>query len=106
LYHFEKYFQNNGIKHHTIVPFNRQQNGVVERMNRTLLNMVRSMIFFKNVKLMFWGEAVLCVVYIKKISHSTALHNKTPYVMWHGHLLVVKNLRIFGSTCYALILEI
>jgi transposase InsO family protein len=102
---FEKYLQDNGIKHQTIVPYNPQQNGVAKCMNRTLLNMIRSMMFFKNVKLMFWGEAVLCVVYIKNRSPSAALQNKTPYEMWHGHLPVVKHLRIFGSTCYALIPE-
>ena len=61
---FEKYLQENGIKHQTTVPYNPQQNGVVERMNMTLLNMVRSMMFFKNVKSMFWGEAVfLCCLH-------------------------------------------
>ena len=79
---FEKYLQENGIKHQTTVPYNPQQNGVAERMNRTLLNMVRSMMFFKNVKLMFWGEAVLCAVYIKNRCPSAALQNKTPYEMW------------------------
>ena len=49
---FEKYLQDDGIKHQTIVPYNPQQNGVEERMNRTLLNMVISMMFFTNVKLM------------------------------------------------------
>ena len=44
--------------------YNPQQNGVAERMNRTILNMVRSMMFFKNVKLMFWDDAVLCDVYV------------------------------------------
>ena len=102
---FEKYLQENGIKHQTIVPYNPQQNGVAERMNRTLLNMVRSMMFFKNVKLMFWGEAVLCAVYIKNRCPSAALQNKTPYEMWHFHLLAVNHFRIFGSTCYALIPE-
>ena len=72
-------------------------------MNQTLLNMVRSMMFFKNVKLMFWGEAVLCAVYIKNRSPSTALQNKTPYEMWYGHLPRVKHFRVFGCTCYALI---
>ena len=43
---FEKYLQENGIKHQTIVPYKPQQNGVAERMNMTLLNMVRSMMFF------------------------------------------------------------
>lgn len=61
--------------------------------------------FFKNVKLMFWGDAVLCVVYIKNRSPSAALQNKTPYEMWHGHLPTVKHFRVFGSTCYALISE-
>jgi transposase InsO family protein len=51
---FEIYLHQHGIKHQTIVPYNPQQNGVAERMNMTLLNMVHSMLFFKNVKLMFW----------------------------------------------------
>ena len=39
--------QENGIKYQTTVPYNPQQNGVAERMNRTLLNMVRSMTFLR-----------------------------------------------------------
>ena len=62
---FERYLQDNGIKHQTTIPYSAQQNGVTESMNRTLLNMVRSMMFFQNVKFMFWGEAVLCAVYIR-----------------------------------------
>ena len=62
-------------------------------------------VFFKNVKLMFWGEAIICGVYIKNICPSTVIQNTTPYEMWHGHLLIVKHFRIFGSTCYALIPE-
>jgi hypothetical protein len=93
-----------GIKHQTIVPYNPQHNGVVERMNKTLLNMVRSMMFFKNVKLMFWVDAVLCAVYVKNMCPSHALKNKTSYEMWYGStFLGVVHLRVFGSTCYALI---
>ena len=103
--YFEKYLQDNGIKHQTTIPYNPQENGVGECMNKTPLNMVRSMMFFKNVKLMFWREAIFCVVYIKNRCPSVALQNKTPYEMWHGHLPVVKHFRIFGSTCYALIPE-
>eukprot|EP00253_Pinus_taeda_P024327 PITA_24327 len=47
---FEQYLRQHGIKHQTIVPYNPQQNGVAERMNRTILNMVRSMLFFKKCK--------------------------------------------------------
>ena len=67
--------------------------------------MVRSMMFFKNVKFMFWGEEVLCDVYIKNRCPSVALQKITPYEMWHDHLPAVKHFRIFGSTCYALIPE-
>ena len=47
--------------------------------------------FFKNVKLMFWGDAVKCAAYLRNRSPSNALDNKTPH------------LRVFGSTYYALI---
>ena len=65
--------------------------------------MVRSMMFFKNVKLMFWADVVLCVVYIKNRCPYNAIRNKTPYEMWYGHVPSVKHLKVFGSTCYALI---
>ena len=58
---FEQYLRQHGIKHQTTVPYNPQQNGVAERMNRTILNMVRSMLFFKNVKIMFWAD--VCLLY-------------------------------------------
>ena len=64
--------------------------------------MVRSMMFFKNVKLMFWIDADLCVVYIKNRCPN-AIRNKTPYEMWHGHIPSIKHFRVFGSTCYYLI---
>lgn len=85
------------------MPYNPQYNGVAERMNRTILNMVRSMLFFKNVKIMFCADAVLCAAYIKNRCPSNAIRNKTPYEMWYGHVPSVKHFRVFGSTYYALI---
>ena len=61
------------------------------------------MMFFKNVKLMFWADVVLCVVYINNRCPSNTIKNKTPFEMWHGHITSVKHFRDFGSTCYALI---
>jgi hypothetical protein len=72
-------------------------------MNMTLLNIVCSMMFFKNVKLMFWVDVVLCVVYVKNRCPSNALQNKTLYEMWYGLIPSVRHLRVFGSTYYALI---
>lgn len=100
---FENHLHQHGIKHQTIVPYNPQHNGVAERMNKTILNLVCSMMFFKNVKLMFLVDAVLCVVYINNWCLSNAIRNKSPYGMLYGHIPPVKHLRVFGSTCYALI---
>src|SRR5271168_1609904 len=61
------------------------------------------MLFFKNVKIMFWADAVLCAAYIKNRCPSNAIRNKTPYELWYGHVPSVKHLRVFGSTCYVLI---
>eukprot|EP00253_Pinus_taeda_P023640 PITA_23640 len=61
------------------------------------------MLFFKNVKIMFWADVVLCVAYIKNRCPSNAIRNNTPYELWYGHVPSVKHLRVFGSTYYALI---
>jgi transposase InsO family protein len=100
---FENYLCQHGIQHQTTIPYNPQQNGVAETMNMNLSNMVRSMMFFKNVKLMCWDDAILCAVYVKNKIPSHALGNKTPYEMWYGRIPSVRHLRVFGSTCYALI---
>ena len=44
---FEDYLRQHGISHQTTVPYNPQQNGVPERMNRTIMNMVLSMILLR-----------------------------------------------------------
>jgi len=63
--------------------------------------MVHSMMFFKNVKLILWDDAFLCALDIKNRCPSHA-HN-TPYEMWYGQIPLVRQLRVFGSTCYSLI---
>jgi transposase InsO family protein len=74
---FKIYRHQHGIKHQTTVPYNPQQKNMAEKMNRTLLNMVHSMMFFKNVKLMSWHDAVLCAVYVKNMCPSHSLKKKT-----------------------------
>ena len=72
-------------------------------MNRTLMNMARSMMFFKNEKLMFWCDAVVCATYLRNRIPSHAIEYKTPHEIWFSPLPLIRNLRVFGSTCYALI---
>lgn len=89
---FEDYLCWNGIKHCITVLGNPQQNGVAERMNRTILNIVRAMLYFKVMKFLFWVEATF---------HVVDICNWSPYQIWYGHPPWVKHLRIFGSPFYA-----
>src|ERR1044072_6030077 len=59
----EEFCKENGIIHDITAPYT-QHNGVTERRNRTVLNMVRSMLKGKNLSHSFWGEAVMIAVYV------------------------------------------
>ncbi|GKV53076.1 hypothetical protein SLEP1_g59622 [Rubroshorea leprosula] len=70
---FQNFCENNGIRHFLIVLRSPQQNGVVEQKNRTILNMVRSMLRSKNMPKELWAEAVACAVYLSNISPSKSV---------------------------------
>lgn len=55
---FQDYCEKHGIKRHLTAPYSPQQNGVVERRNRTLLEMTRSILKHMNMPNYIWGEAV------------------------------------------------
>lgn len=52
-----------GIRHQTTVPYTPQQNGMAERMNRTIVEKARCMLFGDNLGISFWAEAVSTAVY-------------------------------------------
>jgi hypothetical protein len=62
-----------------------------------------SMLFFKNEKLMFWADNILCATYVKYRFPYYSLENKSPYEICYGRIPSVRHLRVFVSTYYALI---
>ena len=60
-----------------------QQNGVAERRNRTLLDIVRSMMAQANLPISFWGDALLTANYILNCVPSQSV-SSTPYKLWKG----------------------
>ena len=100
---FKTYCRENGIRRHLTNVYTPQQNGVVERMNRTLLGMARSMLTFKRLSPTYWAEAIDTVVYLRNRSPTASLDRITPYEAWFGFKPQVKHLRVFGSVCYALV---
>jgi transposase InsO family protein len=75
---FNAYCKKQGIRRYLTAPYIPQQNGVAERKNRTILDMIRSMIKTKEMPKEFWAEIVQCAVYIQNRRPHTILENKTP----------------------------
>ncbi|KAL4378121.1 hypothetical protein GQ457_02G036680 [Hibiscus cannabinus] len=73
-------------------PYSPQQNGVAERKNRTIMNMVRSMMIARGVPKCFWAEAVNWAVHVLNRSPTLTVQNMTPEEAWSGKRpSVVKN---------------
>ena len=73
-----------GVKHYTTTPYTPQQNGVVERRNRTVVEMARCLLKSKGVPGEFWGEAVTTAVYLLNRAPTSSLRGKTPYEAWYN----------------------
>jgi len=73
---FNDFCSSNGINHEVTAPYTPQHNGILERKNRTLVNMIRSMLKQKK------------------------LQDKTPEETWCGVKPSVQHLKIFGSLCF------
>lgn len=93
---------NQGIERRLTVPRTPEQNGVAERMNRTLLDMARCLMIQSRLPLMFWAEAVATACHIRNRCPSSSLSGAIPYEMWTGKKTVWNYLRAFGSTVYVL----
>ena len=98
---FSSYMNDHGIQHQLTVPYSPQQNGVAERMNRTLLNHTRSMLLSRNISKSFWAEALSTAVHIRNRVTSRSLPpNTTPHHRWIGVAPNLSYLRIFGAKCW------
>jgi hypothetical protein len=97
---FVKYCAEKGISHEFTSPYSPEQNGVAERLNRTIMESVRSMIYHAGLPLVFLAKACSTAVYIYNRSPTTALKDKTPYECLFGRKTDISNLRVFGCKCY------
>jgi len=75
---FKRYCEELGFQHNITCPYTPQHNIVVERKNRTIMNMARSMLKAKGMPNYFWAEAVTCVAYLINRSPTWSVPNTTP----------------------------
>ncbi|GJV08919.1 retrovirus-related pol polyprotein from transposon TNT 1-94 [Tanacetum coccineum] len=89
-----------GIEHQTSTPRTPEQNGVVERQNRTLVEAARTMLSASKLPLSFWAEAVATACYTQNRSIIISTHGKTAYHIINDRKPSIKHLHIFGCICY------
>ncbi|KAH9679844.1 hypothetical protein KPL71_026299 [Citrus sinensis] len=97
---FEAFCQKHGILRHKTVRFTPQQNGLAERMDRTIVDKTRCMLINLKLPRCFWAEAVSTACYLVNKSPSAAIDFKTPEEIWSGRPPKFENLRIFGCPAY------
>jgi hypothetical protein len=96
-------FLEEGIKHEFSSPYMPQQNGVVERKNRTLLDMERTMLDEYNTPDWFWAEAVNTACYAINRLYLHRIFKKTSYELLTDKKPNVSYFRVFGSKCFILV---
>ncbi|GJT48317.1 zinc finger, CCHC-type containing protein [Tanacetum coccineum] len=98
---FTQYCKENGIARQLTAPYSPQQNGVVERRNRTIMSTTRCMMKATEMPQDFWAEAVRHAIYILNSVPTKALEDITPYEAIKGKKPNLKDLRVFGCIAYA-----
>lgn len=88
--------RNQGIEHQQTTPYLPQSNGVAERLNRSLNEAVRAMLFQANMPQSWWAEAILHAVYLKNRLPHSGIRDNTPYKLWYNRFPTYKHLRPFG----------
>ncbi|GJY60726.1 retrotransposon protein, putative, ty1-copia subclass [Tanacetum coccineum] len=97
---FLDHLKDHGIITHRTPPYTLQHNGVSERRNKTLLDMVRSMMSQTTLPKFFWDYALETAVRILNMVPTKKVE-KTPYEVWHGQAPKLSYLKVWG--CEALV---
>jgi hypothetical protein len=96
----EEYCDGEGIKHEFSSSYTPQQNGVVERKNKTLITLARAMLHDYGVSQSFWAEAVNTACHASNRVYLHRLLMKTPYVLLIGRKPNISYFRVFGCKCF------
>nr|GEX61681.1 hypothetical protein [Tanacetum cinerariifolium] len=94
-----EYYEKVGIYHETSVARSPQQNGVIERRNRTLIKATCTMLIYAKAPLFFWAKAVATTCYTQNRSIIRLRHEKTPYDLLLNKPPYLSFLYVFGALC-------
>jgi transposase InsO family protein len=99
----EGFLEEEDIKHEFSSPYTPQQNGVVERKNRTLLDMARTMLDEYKTPDQFWAEPINTACYSINRLYLHRILKKTSYELLTGKKPNVSYFRVFDSKCFILV---
>ena len=99
---FDAFCSDQGLDHQYSSPYTPQQNGVVERKNRTLVEMARTMLDEHRTPRKYWTEAVNTACYVSNRIFLHAFLHKTSFEFRFGRQPNVSHLRVFGCRCFVL----
>jgi hypothetical protein len=91
-----------GIRHQFSAKYTPQSNGLVERKNRTLIDMARSMLSEYNISHYFWAEAINTACFYNNRLYCHQFLEKTPYEILNGRTPNIAYFWVFGCKCYIL----
>ena len=98
---FNAWLRSRGIQRERTAVYTPHQNGVVERMNRSVVELGRTMLIAASLPTTFWGLAMDAAVYCRNRSPTTSLDDRTPYEAWCGKKPEISHMRIFGCLAFA-----
>ncbi|KAJ9565777.1 hypothetical protein OSB04_001743 [Centaurea solstitialis] len=96
------YLESVGIKHTFAAVRTPQQNGVVERRNKTLVEAARTMLAYSKLPMFLWAEAVDTACYTQNRSIVNNRFGKTPYELINNQVPNIGHFRVFGCRCFVM----
>ena len=97
---FRFFLDSNGTKLTYTTADTPQHNGIAERMNGVLLNMVRSMLAHARSSLKMWGEAMLYAAYVYNSTPHRHIKSQTPFTRLTGKTSDITKLHVFGCDAW------
>lgn len=101
----QKFLDDRGIIREQTVRATPSQNGVAERLNRTLAEGITAMLNQANLPQSFWSQALLYLVHILNVTPSSAVSNTTSYEVWHNKKPDLTMFRTFGCRIFVNVLR-
>ena len=98
-----KWCKDRGIEVQQTAPYSPEQNGLAERLNRTLIELARAMLIAKKLPEMLWAEAVSHAAYLRNRASTRALQGATPEGLWNQYKPNIEHLQEFGTSVYVLL---